>query len=73
MPSFEALKGEVLLDNRMVTLLAYVIIGAWAISFLADLIVRTYDPPPTVHALMMALAGSAFVRSAYKKDSNGKE
>jgi hypothetical protein len=47
-------------DKRITTLLATVIISGWAISFLTDIFVKTYDPPATIHALIMLLAGAAF-------------
>ncbi len=48
------------LDKQMTLVLGYVIIGAWVVSFLADLVLPHYDPPPTLHALMMIVAGAAF-------------
>lgn len=40
--------------------LGWVITGAWAASFVLDAVVKTYDPPWTIHALMMVVAGAAF-------------
>jgi hypothetical protein len=53
-------------DKRMVSILGYTIIIAWALSFIADAAVRGYDPPPTVHGLMMLLAGAAFTNYVRK-------
>lgn len=61
------------MDKRATAVLAYVIIVSWAISFLVDIIVRDYDPPATVHALMMMVAGSVFVKSVYTKSSDEEE
>ncbi len=49
------------------TVLAYVVIGAWSASFLLDAFVAGYDAPPTVHALMMLLGGAAFGTTLWKK------
>jgi hypothetical protein len=47
-------------NNKVATRLAYVITAFWALSFLVDIIVKTYDPPASVHALMMIVAGAVF-------------
>ena len=47
-------------NNKVAIGLAIVITVAWAISFLVDIVVKAYDPPPSVHALMMIVAGSVF-------------
>lgn len=71
-------KREDIKDDRRITLmLAYVITAAWAVSFTVDIIVPTYDPPGSVHALMMMVAGATFgegllrtrVQSAPKKET----
>jgi uncharacterized membrane protein YeaQ/YmgE (transglycosylase-associated protein family) len=48
--------------------LAWLITGAWFVSFIADFFVKTYDPPPALHGMMMAVVGAAFVVNAIKKD-----
>jgi hypothetical protein len=58
--------GGECVDKRMVTILGYTIIIAWAISMIADAAVKTYDPPATVHGLMMILAGAAFTNTLRK-------
>lgn len=46
--------------------LAYLIAILWSISFFVDLFVADYDPPPTIHALMMAVAGAFLAPQALK-------
>lgn len=47
-------------NNKVATGLAIVISVAWAVSFITDIIVKGYDPPASVHALMMMVAGAVF-------------
>lgn len=47
-------------DDQITLTIAYVITSAWAISFIIDIIKPTYDPPTSVHALMMIVAGATF-------------
>jgi hypothetical protein len=62
--------GEV--NRRLAAVIAVVITVVWTISFTADLLNPQYSPPPTVHALMMLVAGAAFGGSVLGKRSNGK-
>jgi hypothetical protein len=52
--------------------LAYLLMGAWSVSFMVDLIDRSYDPPPTIGPLMLIAAGSLLgeniVRRTVKRD-----
>lgn len=48
------------LSHRFIDSLSWIITAAWAISFVLDATVKTYDPPVSVHALMMVVAGAAF-------------
>lgn len=48
------------LQRKFVDTLGWLITGAWAASFLLDAAIRDYDPPVSVHALMMVVAGAAF-------------
>ena len=61
-----------LVSNKLSTGIAIVITAAWSISFLVDIIVTTYDPPATLHALMMVVAGAAFSGSIIRRH-NGSE
>lgn len=47
-------------NNQIATGLAIVITVAWAISFIVDILIKEYDPSPSVHALMMIVAGAVF-------------
>lgn len=47
-------------NNKIATVMAIVITVVWAVSFLVDIVVEEYDPPPSVHALMMIVAGAVF-------------
>jgi hypothetical protein len=66
-------------NNRIAAWLAIVITAVWAISFLVDIVIKTYDPPASVHALMMLAAGAIFGEGllkrnrepAPKKENNG--
>lgn len=58
-------------NNKLATNLAYVITAAWGISFLVDIPVKSYDPPATIHALMMLVAGAVFGEGLIK-NRNGK-
>jgi hypothetical protein len=62
-------------DDRITLTVAYVITTAWAVSFLIDIIVPRYDPPPSVHALMMIVAGATFGEGLLRtrKKENGTE
>lgn len=58
------------LSRRFVERLAYIITGCWVISFGVDLVVKSYDPPATVHALMMAVAGTAFTSTLIQRNGS---
>jgi hypothetical protein len=55
--------------------MAWGIFIVWIISFVVDaggsLLHIDYDPNPTIHGLMMVVAGSAFVAQALNKNGNG--
>jgi len=61
--------------NRLATIVAVVITTAWAVSFILDAVVATYEPPPSVHPLMLMVAGSLFggavLRETRKNGGNG--
>lgn len=46
--------------DRAAVVIALVVTAVWVASCVADAVVAAYDPPATVHALMMAVAGWAF-------------
>lgn len=45
---------------KQTELVSYVITGVWVVSFFVDILVKGYEPPPSVHALMMLVAGALF-------------
>ena len=47
-------------NNTIAFGLAVLITAAWAVSFILDIVVKEYDPPASVHALMMIVAGGVF-------------
>jgi hypothetical protein len=53
-------------NNRLVNWLAVVITVIWAISFVLDAVITKYDPPESVHALMLIVAGAAFTGTVIK-------
>lgn len=54
-------------DKRITNAIAIVSTTLWAVSFVLDAIIPTYDPPVSVHAVMMTVAGAAFAGSVFKK------
>lgn len=55
-------------DNERIGVgLAIVITLAWIVSFLVDILVATYEPPYSVHLLMMTVAGTFFGGDLIKK------
>lgn len=60
-------------NSRIVQGLAAVITTAWAVSFIVDILDKSYEPPASVHALMLLVAGAVFgeglLRSNKPKES----
>lgn len=54
-------------NDRIAFGIAVVITGAWAISFLVDIVIKDYDPNPTVHGLMMLVAGAVFGEGMFRR------
>lgn len=44
-----------------------VITTLWAISFFADLFMTNYDPPPSIGALMLLVAGALYGREVVEQ------
>jgi hypothetical protein len=57
-------------DKRITNVIAVTVTAAWLISFLMDIVVKSYEPPVSVHALMMMVAGAAFAEGVVKKNGN---
>lgn len=53
------------------TAIAIVVTIVWAASFLADIVVKDYDPNPLVHFVMLAVVGAAFGHSVLKNGKGG--
>lgn len=56
------------LSTTFISTLAWGISGVWLSSFIVDIFVKEYDPPATVHGLMMLVAGAAFGKKIWSKD-----
>lgn len=54
-------------NDRIAFGIAVVITSAWTISFLVDIVVKDYDPSPTVHGLMMLVAGAVFGEGLFRR------
>lgn len=48
------------MDKRLSTAIAIVITVAWAVSFIIGALNPSYAPPPSLHPLMLIVAGAAF-------------
>jgi lipopolysaccharide export LptBFGC system permease protein LptF len=57
-----------LVDRRLTLALGWAILLMWVGSMILDAVSTTYEAPPTIHALMMLLAGAAFGNTLRKKD-----
>jgi hypothetical protein len=53
-------KSKAPTNSQVATVLASVITVAWGVSFIVDIVVKDYDPSPSVHALMMMVSGAVF-------------
>jgi drug/metabolite transporter (DMT)-like permease len=47
-------------DKRLAAFIAIVITIAWATSFIIGAFNPDYNPPPSIHPLMLIVAGAAF-------------
>lgn len=61
------------MDKRIINAIAITALTLWAISFVLDAAIRTYDPPMSIHIIMMSVAGAAFGGTIFKKEDNGKD
>lgn len=60
------------MNTKLVNALAIVITVVWAVSFILDATIVRYDPPESVHALMLIVAGAAFTGTIIKtRNGNG--
>lgn len=56
------------MDERLRSVIGWVVTGAWATSFVLDALLVRYEPPVSVHALMMIVAGAAFGSSMLRRN-----
>lgn len=59
------------MDEGLSKIIVYVVMVAWVISFLADLVIASYEPSLFVQAAFMAVVGAATGRIIYLR--NGGE
>lgn len=58
--------------DRLRNAIGWTVLIAWGTSFVLDAALKNYDPPVSVHALMMIVAGAAFGGSIIKRNgANG--
>lgn len=53
--------------------LSYLIVLVWVISFTIDIFDRAYEPSPTIHALMLMLAGAFYGSSVFTRRNDGND
>ena len=58
-------------NQRVSNIVALVVAFVWSVSFLADIPMKSYEPSPYIHAIMLAVVGAAVSNSMIKR--NGKE
>lgn len=46
-------------DTRIVNGIAILVSLVWAISFICDIAIASYDPSPFIHLAMMTIVGAA--------------
>lgn len=59
--------------RKLAVRMAYVILAAWTVSFVVDIVNPNYEPPPSVHALMVIVAGSLFGESVFRARRDEKK
>lgn len=60
------------MDTKQLTYgVGIVVTVIWAASFIADILVKDYDPSPFVHLAMMTVVGALFGRQFVKGNGNG--
>lgn len=60
------------IDRRVALWLSGVITAVWTVSTIVDAFVKSYDPPPTIGALMLLVAGGVFGEGILRTRRNGK-
>lgn len=59
-------------DPRIVNGIAVLVSIVWAISFVADIVIATYDPSPFVHLAMMTVVGAAVGSNVLKRKDDDR-
>ena len=54
------------MPKKLASAIAVVVTAVWTVSFVADILIKNYDPSPFVHLAMMAVVGAAFGSSVFK-------
>ena len=57
--------------SRLRTLVASVVTFVWAGSFVADITTADYAPDPSIHLVMMVIAGGLFGHEIVRRARNG--
>ena len=57
------------MDKRITNAIAIIALLLWVVSFVLDAVLTNYEPPISVHIVMMTVAGAAFGGSVLKKGS----
>lgn len=60
------------MDEKLTRIVVLAVTTVWVLSFLADLFLPAYDPPPVTGAAMMAVVGGATARYIYLRNGGGK-
>lgn len=55
-------------DKHLTFVLSYVITVVWVVSFVIEVLDPNYSPPPSVHALMLLVAGALFGKGVIDRD-----
>ncbi|MGH2374566.1 MAG: hypothetical protein ACRDIC_14750 [bacterium] len=56
------------MSARLTAYIAILVSVVWAVSFIADILIPTYDPSPFVHLAMMTVVGAAFSHSVLRRN-----
>jgi len=56
------------LNPKTANAIALVVTFVWAVSFLADVAMKSYQGSPYIHTVMMLVAGAAFSGSLIKRN-----
>jgi hypothetical protein len=57
--------------NTLRLVVGWLIVTAWFTSLVLDAVMRNYDVPPTVHGLMLLVAGALFGPTIAGRRRNG--